>query len=55
MGDQEELITESETVRHRRIRNQEKWPEFENFLLDRKRRRFLGETEDDWRECFLYS
>ena len=51
--DKEELLTESETVRHRRLRNQEEWPKLQNFLYDKKRSRVMGNTSDDWSEIIM--
>ena len=52
--DKEELLAESETVRHRRMRNQEKWPQFQTFLFDNERQKVLGSSGVDWRKLFSF-
>ena len=46
--DKEQLVDESETVRHRRLRNQEKWPKLQTFVYDSKREKILGSDVMDW-------
>ena len=44
----ENLISREDTVRHRQLRNQEKWPKLQTYLVDYDRGRFLGDDMDSW-------